>query len=98
MENKGMKEEISKNKMKLKGSNNCVDMDLTKREREIQQKLRKIQREEAENGVRMKVGHKKLIRGNEVWRYDEESVYMGEKMFRREVRRDERQEQSDMEE
>lgn len=58
-----MKEEILKGKMKLKGSNIYVDVDLTKRVQEIQQKLREIQRVEVEKGIRIKVGHKKLISG-----------------------------------
>lgn len=79
---KCIKDAVLKEKAKLKGTKICVDTDLTKKEREIQQTLRRLKWEERKKGHIIKAGVKKLIIGEDIYRYDEESVFMGGSMFR----------------
>lgn len=52
------KEEVIKNKHKLKGTQIYLDHDLTKTENEIQKKLREIAKNE--RGKAVNVGYKKI--------------------------------------
>lgn len=58
--------EIMRNKSKLKDSDIYIDDDMTKQEREIQAKLRRIAKEERDKGNTVKVGYQKLLI-NEQW-------------------------------
>ena len=48
-------------KSKQRGKNIFIDHDMTKKESEVQRKLRERAREEREKGKRVKIGYRKLI-------------------------------------
>ena len=56
---------VMKNKSKLMGQDCFIDSDMTKRERDIQQLLRKRAREEREKGNTVKVGYQKIMINNQ---------------------------------
>ncbi|KAJ3644297.1 hypothetical protein Zmor_026963 [Zophobas morio] len=61
-----------KQKSKLKGTEIFIDDDYTKRENEIQKKIRAIGAGEKRKRRETKVGYKKLIRAGEVWQWNED--------------------------
>lgn len=60
------KREIMINRKNLKGTNIFIDDDLTKKEREIQKKIRERAEEERKKGNRTRIGYQKL-EINGVW-------------------------------
>lgn len=74
------KRDIMKNKKVLERGL-FIEDDLTRREREIQQKLREIARGERENG-NVKVGYKKITIGEKVMTWNEKEGKLMEKMRR----------------
>lgn len=65
--------EILKEKKKLKGGYIFIDSDLTKKEREIQKKIRDRAGKEREGGRRTKVGYKKLYIDGREYTWDEQN-------------------------
>lgn len=61
LKNWDKKQEIMKNKAKLKGTKVYIDNDMTIKERAIQAEIRKIAKQEREKGNNTKIGYKKLI-------------------------------------
>lgn len=55
------KQEVLKNKNKLKGEHIFIDNDLTAKEREIQKKLRDMGKMETAKGHRIRIGYKKIF-------------------------------------
>lgn len=55
------KQEVLKNKNKLKGENIFIDNDLTAKERQIQKEIRDLGKIEAAKGNRVKIGYKKIF-------------------------------------
>lgn len=53
------KQEVMKNKSKLKGSSIYIDNDLTRKERDIQGNLVEIAKEEVKKGNRVRIGFRK---------------------------------------
>uniref|UniRef100_A0A6P7GQB1 Uncharacterized protein LOC114345469 n=1 Tax=Diabrotica virgifera virgifera TaxID=50390 RepID=A0A6P7GQB1_DIAVI len=74
LDSKYEKMKIMKNTYKLKELPNriYINDDLTKREREIQSKIRATAKEEKIKGKIAKVGYQKLILDNEVWKWNRE--------------------------
>lgn len=73
IENFERKKEILKNKHKLRGSNIFIDWDLTRAEREVQNKIVSMAREERSKGKEVKIGFQK-IRVNGIWKGWEQEV------------------------
>lgn len=64
------KEEIMKNKSKLKGTQFYIDHDLTKTESEIQKKLRNMAQQEKIKGKTVSVGYQKIYINGVCWIWD----------------------------
>ncbi|KAJ8956684.1 hypothetical protein NQ318_014039 [Aromia moschata] len=69
------KNTVMQNKSKLKNMQDKVYIndDLSKKEREIQTRLRKIAKEERDKGNSVKVGFQKLIIDQQVWKWNREN-------------------------
>jgi len=68
---------VMQNKSKLKGMKGQVvyiNDDLTKQEREIQEKVRNMAKEERQRGKTVKEGFQKLVIDNETWMWDKEKA------------------------
>lgn len=65
------KQEIMKNKHKLKGSQIYIDNDLTAKERAIQMEIRKIAKDRINKGCRVKVGYRKITIEGEEYGWDD---------------------------
>lgn len=63
-----------KEKHNLRDSKIYIDDDLTKREREIQQKIREKMRQEKNKGNNAVMGYKKLIVNGEKWIWSEQQM------------------------
>lgn len=76
MKNTTDKEDVMKNKSKLKEVRNTkiyINDDMSKNEREIQGKIRQKAKEEATNGKNVKIGFQKLIINEEEWVWNRET-------------------------
>uniref|UniRef100_A0A6P7H9T7 Uncharacterized protein LOC114347967 n=1 Tax=Diabrotica virgifera virgifera TaxID=50390 RepID=A0A6P7H9T7_DIAVI len=73
MENLTDKLSVLKNKGKLKnlqGQKAYIESDLTRKEREIQAKIRKMAKEEKDKGNTTKIGYMKLEINGKEWKWD----------------------------
>lgn len=66
------KQDVMKNKSKLRGHSIYIDNDLTPKEREIQKKLREIGITESEKGNRARIGYKKIMINGKNFEWDDE--------------------------
>lgn len=73
---------IIKKKNLMKGV--LIENDLTKKERGIQQKLRKIAKDEREKEVRIKIGYKKIAVGERMFWNEKEDKLEEQRRGRRE--------------
>lgn len=73
------KSKILKEKRKLKGKTIFIDSDLTKREREIQKRIRDQAREERDKGRRTKIGYRKLFVDGKEFRWDDKQENLSDK-------------------
>lgn len=64
------KQEIMKNKSKLRGRDIFIENDLTLEERKIAAKLRQIAREEREKGKQVRIGYKKIHVDGKLFTWD----------------------------
>ena len=62
---------IMRNKHKLKGQGIYIEDDLSKTERNIQYEIRRAAKEERERGKTVKVAYRKMIVGDDVYRWEE---------------------------
>lgn len=65
------KMKIMRSKNNLRGTDIYIDNDMTKKEREIQRKLRQIAKEEIEKGNKATVKYKKLVVNNKTYNWKE---------------------------
>ncbi|KAK9719828.1 hypothetical protein QE152_g22478 [Popillia japonica] len=73
LEDQGDKEEILRNKFKLKNVRNeriYINDELTRNEREQQRQMRKIAKQERGKGNTVKIGYRKQTINGEIWRWN----------------------------
>lgn len=75
--------EILKRRGMLKGINLWIEEDLTEREKEVQNWLGQIEKEEEENGLETRVGYQKIKVDGEWYGWDERAGRVEQTSFRR---------------
>ncbi|KAJ3658523.1 hypothetical protein Zmor_010258 [Zophobas morio] len=76
------KQEVMKNKNKLRGKRIYIDNDWTVQEQKIQKGIREIAKEERKKGYTTRVGYKKLEVGDKMYIWNENKGKLEEKFLK----------------